>query len=124
MSEIEEVEALERPIIVEVVASPVTVVEVSALPIAPGIGQEALATAVDAYLTENPPGMTLDDVRFTHNQVTPAAVWEIVHPLPFEPNVTITDSAGTRVETEITYPAPNLVRSISVGAFSGTARLS
>ena len=71
-----------------------------------------------------PDWATVADVSYTHTQATASAVWEIVHPLPFVPNVTITDSAGTAVLTEITYPAPNIVRSTSAGAFSGIARLS
>lgn len=90
----------------------------------PAASPEEIAAAVTEYLDANPPGLTLDDVSFTFTQTTPEAVWEIVHPLPFDPNVTITDSAGTAVTTEITYPAPHLIRSTAAGAFSGTARLS
>lgn len=90
----------------------------------PAASAEDIAAAVTEYLESNPPGLTLDDVSFMFTQATPEAVWEIIHPLPFDPNVTVTDSAGTAVQTEIIYPAPHLVRSIAAGAFSGTARLS
>ena len=72
------------------------------------------------YLTANPPGIHSE----TFLQSTPATVWVITHSMPFQPAVTIIDSAGTRIETEIVYDSPTQIRSISSAAFSGRAELS
>lgn len=83
-----------------------------------------LTEAIREYLERHPTGLTIEDVSYTHNQPTPASTWEFEHPLKFEPSVTIKDSAGTEVLTEVSYPTPSTVRSISAHAFSGTAKLS
>jgi len=82
-----------------------------------------VGAAVAAYVASTVP-VQRDELSYVHIQSVAAAVWDIYHPLKFYPNVAITDSAGTVVKSEIIYVAPNLVRSISAGAFSGTARLS
>jgi len=83
---------------------------------------EEVASAIQKYVTENVPEPELQ--AYIHIQSQPSAVWDMIHPLSFYPNATITDSAGTVILTEISYPAPNMVRSISAAAFSGSARLS
>lgn len=75
---------------------------------------------VNTYLQENPVGLYVE----THVQTTPAAVWVITHSLPFQPAVSVIDSAGTRIETEILYDSPTQIRSIASAGFSGTAYLS
>lgn len=57
-------------------------------------------------------------------QPTPSATWTITHSLPFTPSVSIVDSAGTLIHTEILYDSPTQIRSISSAAFSGVAYLS
>lgn len=85
---------------------------------------EDVAAAVQAYMDAHPTTVTRADLGYVHHQDTPLAVWDIIHPLPFDPSVTVTDSAGTVILTQINYITPNHVRSTAGGAFSGTARLS
>ena len=80
----------------------------------------AVAEMVEDYLDENPIGVYTE----TWIQSTPANVWIITHSLPFQPAVTIIDSAGTRIMTEIVYDSPTQIRSITTAAFSGRAELS
>lgn len=75
---------------------------------------------VEDYIEANPIGLYVE----THIQSTPAAVWVITHSLPFQPAVSVVDSAGTRIETEIVYDSPTQVRSIASAGFSGKAYLS
>lgn len=63
-------------------------------------------------------------VSYEHSQPTPSADWVISHALPFRPNVTVTDSAGSVVEGDITYPDQFTVRIRFSGAFSGSATLT
>lgn len=62
--------------------------------------------------------------RYVHTQGVPQATWTIVHNLGGYPAVTIVDSTGQIVFTDITYPNPNTVISTAVSAFSGQAFLS
>lgn len=80
----------------------------------------AVGNMVADYLEENPAGLYVQ----THIQSEPAAVWVITHSLPFQPAVSVIDSAGTRIETEIVYDSPTQIRSIASAGFSGTAYLS
>lgn len=80
----------------------------------------AVNDMVEDFLELNPPGLYVE----TFHQASPAAVWVISHSLPFQPAVTVIDSAGTRIETEIKYDSPTQIRSIASAAFSGTAYLS
>ena len=87
----------------------------------PGVvDPEAVNGMVADYLEANPPGVN----AASFIQSTPATEWVIIHTLPFNPSVTIIDSAGTRIETEIVYDSPTQIRSISTAAFSGRAELS
>lgn len=80
----------------------------------------AVADLVEDYLEDNPPGVYTE----TWIQTTPSNEWVIVHSLPFQPAVTIIDSAGTRIMTEIIYDSPTQIRSKTTAAFSGRAELS
>lgn len=80
----------------------------------------AVTQFVENYLIANPPGIHFE----TFVQSTPETVWVITHSLPFQPAVTIIDSAGTRIETEIVYDSPTQIRSIASAAFAGRAELS
>lgn len=61
---------------------------------------------------------------YTHNQVTPAASWLIVHNLNRHPSVTIVDSAGGTVESDIVYIDSNTVRVDHISPFGGVAYLN
>lgn len=62
---------------------------------------------------------------FSYYQAVPASVWEVHHPLPFEPGgVSVVDTAGTEVEGEVHYLVPGHIRLIFSAPFMGTARLS
>jgi hypothetical protein len=62
---------------------------------------------------------------FVYQQTTPAAVWEITHPLGFYPGgVQVLDSAGQEVVGLVTYPAVNVVRIEFSAPVSGVAYLS
>jgi hypothetical protein len=60
---------------------------------------------------------------YVHTQSVPSALWLINHGLPYTPNVTVVDSAGSQVEGDVTYVGGT----VSVGfsaAFGGVAYLS
>jgi hypothetical protein len=62
---------------------------------------------------------------YTHTQVTPATVWIISHPLPFEPaGIEVVDHAGTQHYPQVTYPDASTVRLAFRRTIYGTARLS
>lgn len=64
-------------------------------------------------------------ISYVHEQLTPESVWVITHPLSFMPNVTIVDSAGTRLwGAEVYLPETNTIIVTFSGGFSGTAYLS
>lgn len=84
------------------------------------VDPDAVAQIVENYLDENPVGVYTE----TFIQSSPASIWVITHSLPFQPAVTIIDSAGTRIETEIVYDSPTQIRSIASAAFAGRAELS
>jgi hypothetical protein len=59
-----------------------------------------------------------------HTQAVPAAVWLVNHNLGFFPNVTVVDSAESKVVGDVEYSdSNNLIISFS-GAFSGKAYIS
>lgn len=61
---------------------------------------------------------------YTHNQMIPAAVWNVAHALGYYPNVTVVDSAGSQVVGDVQYTdINNLIITFSAG-FSGKAYLS
>ena len=71
-----------------------------------------------------PPGPQGESGGFyVFHQTFPSAVWVISHPLVYNPNVTVLDSAGSVVEGDIQF-SPGQVTLIYSGAFSGTAYLS
>jgi hypothetical protein len=59
-----------------------------------------------------------------HTQSTPASLWAITHALPFQPNVTVCDSTGKVVRTDVTYVTSTLIHIETSAPFAGTARLS
>lgn len=65
-------------------------------------------------------------VAYVYTQTTPATTWTIDHPLPFQPAVTVIDSAGTEQYVDVSYP-PNSPGRVVVSAsapFAGKALLT
>lgn len=60
----------------------------------------------------------------TFTQSSAASVWTIDHTLPFQPNVTVVDSAKDQVEGEVIYTSPTRITITFSAAFAGTAYLS
>ena len=60
---------------------------------------------------------------YVHHQTVPAAVWSIIHGLPYNPNITVIDSAGDVVEGGISYSL-GMVTLTHSAAFAGIAYLS
>jgi hypothetical protein len=69
-----------------------------------------------------PPGPGL--LGFVFNQGSAVAVWDITHPLSFQPNVSVVDSGGSEVEGDVVYLTSTTLRITFSAAFSGTAYLS
>lgn len=87
----------------------------------PGVvDPDEVAQMVEDYLNDNPVGVYTE----TFIQSTPQAIWVITHSLPYQPSVTVIDSAGTRIETQVVYDSPTQIRSIASAAFAGRAELS
>lgn len=63
-------------------------------------------------------------VSYTHTQNAVSYNWVITHNLGYYPNVVVTDSAGTVVEVDISYPSTNEVTITLSQALSGFAYLS
>jgi len=63
-------------------------------------------------------------MTYTHTQSVASDEWIITHNLEKYPSVTIVDSAGSEVETDIEYVNSNTIKSISNGAFGGKAYLN
>ena len=61
---------------------------------------------------------------YTHDQLTPSALWTITHNLAGFPNVTVVDSAGTQVEGDVDYTDSNVLTIAFSAAFGGKAYLS
>lgn len=61
---------------------------------------------------------------FIHLQTRAAAAWTIVHGMGRFPSVSVTDSAGSLVAGEVSYPDENTVEVTFRGAFSGKAYLN
>ena len=63
-------------------------------------------------------------VSYAHTQNAVSYNWVITHNLGYYPNVVVTDSAGTIVEVDISYPSTNEVTITLSQALSGYAYLS
>lgn len=57
-------------------------------------------------------------------QVDPAAQWDIIHALPFYPNVTILDDNNIAIEGDIEYVDATTIRATFSEPISGSALLS
>lgn len=61
---------------------------------------------------------------YVHNQVSPAAVWDVVHNMGRYPAVNVVDTGGTEWTPDVQYLTVNTLR-ITFGApFSGKAFLT
>jgi hypothetical protein len=86
-------------------------------------GAVAPAGGDDVPGPQGPPGTS--GGSFTFTQSSASSVWLITHDLGYYPaGVMVVDSAGTEVEGEISYPAPNQVQITFAVPFSGKAYLS
>lgn len=61
--------------------------------------------------------------RFEYQQSTPASQWSISHALNGYPLVNVTDSAGTQIFGDVTYPSTSLVLVNFSAPFTGVASL-
>lgn len=63
-------------------------------------------------------------VAYTHTQGTPSAIWNVVHSLPFRPNVSVVDSGDSTVLPSIHYTSDTQIDLNFGSATSGKAYLS
>lgn len=79
----------------------------------------------DGYWIEFAPGPPPDAAQtYVHVQATPSTSWVIDHLLPYMPNVTIIDTAGTQVEGTVVYTSGTRVTVTFSAALAGKAYLS
>lgn len=64
------------------------------------------------------------DKHFTYTQANPSAVWNIQHNLNKNPSVSIVDTAGSQIYTEVEYIDNNNLRLTFFAAFSGKAYMN
>jgi hypothetical protein len=62
--------------------------------------------------------------RYVHNQPSAASTWNITHNMNFYPNVSIVDTALTKVIGEVEYLSENSLRVTFSQSFAGKAYLS
>lgn len=62
--------------------------------------------------------------RYVHNQPTAASTWNITHNMKFYPNVSIVDTAESKVIGEVTYLTENSLTVTFSHSFAGKAYLS
>jgi hypothetical protein len=62
--------------------------------------------------------------RFVHNQASASSTWNITHNMRFFPNVSIVDSAESKVIGEVTYISENALTVTFSHSFAGKAYLS
>lgn len=63
----------------------------------------------------------IQDLNYTHFQDVPNDTWVVTHNLGKYPSVTIIDSAGDLVQTDIIYLDENTIKLEFNGAFAGKA---
>lgn len=61
---------------------------------------------------------------YTHSQFAPDTLWDITHPLPFVPSVTVVDSSGAVVTGDVQVLSPSHLQVRFSAPFSGSAFLS
>lgn len=75
-------------------------------------------------LQEQINNIVANTVAYVHTQSVPSDTWTINHTLPYKPNVTIVDSAGSVVHGNVDYVGDSQVVVTFSGGFSGKAYLS
>jgi hypothetical protein len=65
-----------------------------------------------------------DNTTYEHVQSAPATTWTIAHNLGFKPAITILDSAGSKIETDIQHIDNMTATSTTSFPFAGTAPCS
>ena len=80
---------------------------------------EITATNVQAAIEE-----VRSRSRFVHTQASASTTWSITHNMRFFPNVSIVDSAESKVIGEVTYISENALTVTFSHSFSGKAYLS
>lgn len=90
----------------------------STVAVTPAAVKNAVKEAMDA--------ITLDgsDKYFRHDQGVPSSIWHIVHNMGKRPSITVTDTAGTKVEGQVEYISDSEIRITFSAAFSGYAELN
>ena len=73
---------------------------------------------------QGPQGLPGDSATYVFSQDVPSDTWIINHGLPYHPNVTVVDSAGTTVEGDVVYTTATDLTVSFTFAFSGKAYLS
>jgi hypothetical protein len=68
--------------------------------------------------------LTIRQTTYVHDQLVPASMWVINHPLNRFPDVTVIDSAGTQVTGDVRYLSNSQVQITFSAAFSGQAFLN
>ena len=61
---------------------------------------------------------------YEHNQIAVASTWNIQHDLGFNPNVSVVDSAGSSIESDVWYDSINTLHLVFSVGISGKAYLS
>jgi hypothetical protein len=107
----------------EVVITPsVAVVEIAAVGLQGGVGP---AGADGATGPQGPPGASGNAaVFYHHDQMVASDLWTVTHNLGYNPNVSVTDSAGTNYEGLVTYVDNTSLTLTFSAAFAGTADCS
>jgi hypothetical protein len=76
------------------------------------------------YVTQDDVNTIAQDKSYTHEQLSPAAQWIIIHNLDKYPSVTIVDSSGKIVFGDVKHESINKVTLSFTAAFSGKAFLN
>jgi hypothetical protein len=68
-------------------------------------------------------GLHISDVAYVHYQTSASHVWNITHPLQFNPNITVVDLDGKVIEGDYEYSGNNIIARFSQD-ITGAAYLS
>ena len=73
---------------------------------------------------QGPPGPSGTAATFIHQQSIPSSSWAITHGLDKYPSVSVVDSAGSQIISDVTYHNPTSLTVTFSAAFSGNAYLN
>jgi hypothetical protein len=85
--------------------------------------EEPTDPAIELWYDPDAP-VAAQGLGYVHNQGVAATVWTINHPLQFQPNVSVVDSAGDQVEGTVHYVSSTQLTVSFSAAFTGVAYLS